>query len=65
MPTMPRGKRTVFAMSCKDCKQRVGTIRLHRQNSRGKSWKEFNVSKFCSVCRKKTETKMKEEKHSS
>ncbi|OGJ56055.1 hypothetical protein A2706_01875 [Candidatus Peribacteria bacterium RIFCSPHIGHO2_01_FULL_51_35] len=62
---MPRGKRTVFMMTCKVSGNRIGTIRLHRQNSRGVSWKDFKREKYCSVCRKKVEVKLKEEKHSS
>ncbi|MEK7591719.1 MAG: hypothetical protein AAB489_05985 [Patescibacteria group bacterium] len=62
---MPRGKRTVFAMFCKVSGDRVGTVRLHRQNNRGISWKDFKTDKYCPTCRKKMETKLKEEKHSS
>jgi len=62
---MPRGKRTVFAVYCKESGNRIGTVRLHKQNSKGVGWKEFKAEKYCPVCRKKTETKLKEEKHSS
>ncbi|OGJ60278.1 hypothetical protein A2635_00390 [Candidatus Peribacteria bacterium RIFCSPHIGHO2_01_FULL_51_9] len=62
---MPRGKRTVFAGFCSACKRRVGSVRLHRQNSKGVGWKDFKESKYCSDCRKRTEVKLKEEKHSS
>lgn len=61
---MPRGKRTVFTMSCTDCRRRVGTVRLHRQKD-GVSWKDFKAAKFCNGCRKKQPMKMKEERHSA
>ncbi len=62
---MPRGKRTVFAVYCKESNNRIGTVRLHKQNSKGVGWKEFKREKYCSICKKKVETKLKEEKHSS
>lgn len=62
---MPRGKRTVFGMFCKVDNSRVGSARLHRQNSKGIGWKDFKVEKYCPNCRRKTETRLKEEKHSS
>lgn len=52
-------------MSCKESGNRIGTVRLHRQNSRGISWKDFKVAKYCPVCMKRVEVKLKEEKHSS
>ena len=61
---MPRGKRTVFLMSCTVCNMRVGTVRLHKQRE-GKTWKDFKTKKFCKTCRKIEPTKQKEEKHSS
>ncbi len=61
---MPRGKRTVFIESCTECQQRVGTVRLLKQNSKGVGWKDFKPTKFCSVCRKKQPLKLKEERHS-
>ncbi|OGJ54955.1 hypothetical protein A3D11_02710 [Candidatus Peribacteria bacterium RIFCSPHIGHO2_02_FULL_49_16] len=64
---MPRGKRTVYAMICSsaECRRRVGTVRLHKQNNKGKSPKDFSVEKYCSECRKQTKMKLKEEKHSN
>jgi ribosomal protein L33 len=62
---MPRGKRTVFAMFCSECNERIGTVRLHKQNSKGVSWKDLKLEKYCPVCKKRVPVKMKEEKHSS
>ncbi|PIP65180.1 hypothetical protein COU77_00755 [Candidatus Peregrinibacteria bacterium CG10_big_fil_rev_8_21_14_0_10_49_16] len=64
---MPRGKRTVYSMTCStaSCGRRVGTLRLHRQDKKGKSWKEHKRVKYCPGCRKKTAMKVKEEKHSN
>jgi hypothetical protein len=62
---MPRGKRTVFGMYCTGCKARYGSIRLHRQNSKGVGWKDYKREKYCADCRKRTPAKLKEEKHSS
>ena len=62
---MPRGKRTVFAMMCTECGGRIGTVRLHRQNSKGVSWKEYKREKYCIDDRKRVAVKLKEEKHSS
>lgn len=62
---MPRGKRTVFAMFCTVSGNRVGSVRLHKQNSKGVGWKEFKAAKFCPVCRKRVAVKLKEEKHSA
>lgn len=73
---MPRGKRTVFAGFCTECKRRTATIRLHRQKG-ATSWKDFGPTKkdekaekgeykkFCKGCKKRTAVKLKEEKHSS
>ncbi|MEK7218032.1 MAG: hypothetical protein AAB728_01060 [Patescibacteria group bacterium] len=62
---MPRGKRTVFGMYCKESGNRVGSVRLHKQNQKGVGWKEFKAEKFCSVCRKRVAVKLKEERHST
>lgn len=61
---MPRGKRTVFTISCTDCKARIGTVRLHKQNAKGVAWKDFSPEKFCGKCRKRVGVKLKEERHS-
>jgi hypothetical protein len=62
---MPRGKRTVFAVFCPETKNRIGTVRLHKQSPRGTSWKEFKVEKYCPRCKKRVPAVLKEEKHSS
>lgn len=62
---MPRGKRTVFAMFCSETNQRLGTIRLHKQNSKGVSWKDMKLKKYCPTLRKRVDVKLKEERHSS
>lgn len=64
---MPRGKRTVFALFCSDCGSRVGSMRFHKQDKKGKAWKEHidGIEKFCGECRKKTKPKFKEERHSA
>ena len=62
---MPRGKRTVFAMFCTVSGNRVGSVRLHKQNSKGIGWKDFKRAKYCAVCRKRTVVKLKEERHSA
>ncbi len=64
---MPRGKRTVFAMYCAETNMRLGTIRLHKQDKLGKSWKEHvaGMKKYCPTLRRRVEVKFKEEKHSS
>lgn len=62
---MPRGKRTVFAMFCGETNGRIGTIRLHKQNSKGISWKDMKLTKFSPFVRKRVDVKLKEEKHSS
>ena len=65
---MPRGKRTVFTVTCTDeaCRQRVGTIRLLKQQpAKNKSWKDFESVKYCKNCQMRKPMKLKEEKHSS
>jgi hypothetical protein len=64
---MPRGKRTVFAAFCSESGNRVGSFRFHKQDKRGKAWKEHaeGLSKFCPVCRKRVKLKLKEERHSA
>jgi hypothetical protein len=62
---MPRGKRTVFGMYCTETGDRIGSIRLHRQNSKGKSWKDLKLEKFSRRVRRRVPVKLKEEKHSS
>ena len=62
---MPRGKRTVFGMFCSDSGNRVGTVRLHKQNQKGIGWKDFKVTKYCGVCKKRMPMKLKEERHSA
>ena len=61
---MPRGKRTVFGMTCTVSGNRVGTVRLHKQNSKGVGWKEFKREKYSPECRKRVAVKLKEERHS-
>lgn len=65
---MPRGKRTVFAVFCSVDNERIGSVRLHKQDKMGKGWKEHIVKfdeKYCPACMKKSKVKFKEEKHSS
>lgn len=64
---MPRGKRTVFGGFCAECGTRVTTMRFHKQDKMGVSWKEHveGMQKFCAVERKLVALKFKEEKHSS
>lgn len=64
---MPRGKRTVFAYFCKKTGARLGTLRLHKQDKQGRSWKEHveGMKKYSPKCRCRVEIKVKEEKHSS
>ncbi|MDP7069103.1 MAG: hypothetical protein QF815_01135 [Candidatus Peribacteraceae bacterium] len=66
MPIMPRGKRTVFTVLCSKSGNRVGTIRLHKQDKQGKGWKEHvaDMKKYCSVCKSRQPVKVKEERHS-
>jgi hypothetical protein len=58
---MPRGKGTVYAGSCATCGARVTSKRILK--SKKADFKKF--TKYCSQCRKRTEIKIKEEKHSS
>ncbi len=64
---MPRGKRTVYALFSAETNVRLGTIRLHKQDKMGKSWKEHiaDMKKYDPVVRKRVAVKAKEEKHSS
>jgi hypothetical protein len=62
---MPRGKRTVFAMFCTETGDRIGTVRLHKQNSKGVSWKDLKLKKYSARAKKRVDVKLKEEKHSS
>ncbi len=64
---MPRGKRTVFAGFCAECGARIATMRFHKQDKQGVSWKEHveGMQKFCADDRKLVAVKFKEEKHSS
>jgi hypothetical protein len=62
---MPRGKRQVYGLYCKEDNSRIGSVRFHRQNSKGVAWKDNKLEKYCPACRKKVEGKLKEEKHSS
>lgn len=64
---MPRGKRTVYAVFSAETNMRLGTIRLHKQDKQGKSWKEHaaKLKKYDSRLRKRVSVKLKEEKHSS
>lgn len=64
---MPRGKRTVFAVFCKESGNRLGTKRFHKQDKKGVAWKDHTegMEKYCPVCRKKVALKFREEKHSS
>lgn len=68
---MPRGKRTVFGLFCKDpeCPKpgsRIGTIRLHKQDKKGVGWKEHlaDMTKYCPEARHKVPVMGKEERHS-
>lgn len=64
---MPRGKRTVYAGFCSVDGFRITTMRFHKQDKAGKSWKEHvaDMTKYCPTCQQKTTLKFKEEKHSS
>ncbi len=64
---MPRGKRTVFVMTCPETGTRLGTIRLHKQDKNGVGWKEHvaDMQKYSPSLRKRVKVKFKEEKHSS
>ena len=63
---MPRGKRVVFAVYCAQSNDRIGTLRYHKQDKKGVAWKEHTkkLHKYCPVCRKRVDVKLKEEKHS-
>ncbi len=63
---MPRGKRTVFGVFCAETGNRVGSVRLHKQDKKGIAWKEHakKLRKYCPECRKRVEVKLKEERHS-
>ncbi len=52
-------------MFCPETGDRLGTVRLHKQNSKGVGWKEFKVQKYSPSLRKRVPVKLKEEKHSS
>lgn len=62
---MPRGKRTVFTVSCSESKNRIGSLRLHKQDKKGKAWKEHaqKLVKYCPVCKKRVKVTLKEERH--
>ncbi len=69
--TMPRGKRTVFGLFCADPEcpqvgQRLGTMRFHKQDKLGKSYKDHVASmmKYCPAIRKRVALRWKEERHS-
>jgi hypothetical protein len=64
---MPRGKRTVFGVYCSETNMRLGTMRFHKQDKMGKSWKEHvaDLKKYSPVLRRRVAVKLKEEKHSS
>lgn len=64
---MPRGKRTVFALFSAETNTRLGTIRLHKQDKMGVSWKEHlaDMMKYDPKLRRRVAVKGKEEKHSS
>ncbi|MBT3292722.1 hypothetical protein HN512_04380 [Candidatus Peregrinibacteria bacterium] len=63
---MPRGKRTVFGMFCTETGARLGTIRLHKQDKKGVSFKEHakKLKKYSPRVRKIVKVKIKEERHS-
>jgi len=63
---MPRGKRTVFGLFCTVTGNRLGTMRFHKQDKMGRSWKEHveGLKKYCPRCKKRVDVKVKEEKHS-
>ena len=69
---MPRGKRTTFGVFCADpsCPhpgERLGTLKFHKQDKEGVSWKEHmaDMKKYCPSARKRVAVKGREEKHSS
>jgi hypothetical protein len=63
---MPRGKRTVFGMFCSETGIRLGTIRLHKQDKLGKSYKDHGakLKKYSPKLKKRVAVKLKEERHS-
>lgn len=63
---MPRGKRTVFAVFCTETGDRLGTVRLHKQDKKGVGWKEHaeGMQKYSPRIRKRVPVKLKEERHS-
>lgn len=58
---MPRGKKTVYAGFCSECKKRICTVRI----SKAKKADFRELHKFCDTCGKRMKVKLKEEKHSS
>lgn len=54
-------------MYCTETNMRLGTIRLHKQDKLGRSWKEHaaDMKKYSPRLRKRVNVKLKEEKHSS
>jgi len=58
---MPRGKKTVYAGFCSECKMRICTVRI----SKSKKADFRELKKFCPSCKKRMKVKLKEEKHSS
>lgn len=65
-PAMPRGKRTVFAVFCSETGNRLGSARFHKQDKKGRAWKEHaqKLVKYCPACRKRMKVTLKEERHS-
>lgn len=58
---MPRGKGTVYIGACSECGMRTTSIRILKAKK-----SEFRkMQKYCANCRKRTDVKLKEEKHSS
>lgn len=57
----------MYAMYSTETNVRLGTIRLHKQDKQGKSWKEHaaKLKKYDPVVRKRVPVKLKEEKHSN
>lgn len=62
---MPRGKRTVYGLYCPETGDRLGSIRFHKQNSKGVAWRDNKLTKYSPRLRKRVQAKLKEEKHSS
>ena len=69
---MPRTKRNVFVLFCADPEcphtgNRLGAIRLFKQDKKGKGWKEHiaDMRKYCKFARKRVAVKGKEERHSA